>query len=122
MGIPIIRIKVYQGLYKGPPVLGNYHPFPNTTYCIIPGIFGAASKVERKYSAWGLRLTKGIPCKGKGFIGAQGLPKMRIPVLGGPLNKDFKVLVSILGSPYLWQAPDVASEDTKVCMRLYRES
>ena len=25
LGIPIIRIIVYLGLYWGPPILGNYH-------------------------------------------------------------------------------------------------
>ena len=25
MGVPIVRIIVYWGLYWGPPILGNYH-------------------------------------------------------------------------------------------------
>ena len=25
LGVPIIRILVYGGLYWGPPILGNYH-------------------------------------------------------------------------------------------------
>ena len=31
LGVPIIRIIIYWGLYWGPLILGNYHIFPKTT-------------------------------------------------------------------------------------------
>ena len=35
-----------------------------------------------------------------------GLPKIRGTVLGGPHNKDYSILGSILGSPYLGKLPN----------------
>ena len=34
-----------------------------------------------------------------------GFPKIRDTFLGGPCNKDYSILGSILRSPYLWKPP-----------------
>ena len=38
LGVPIIRIMIYWGLYWGPPVLGNYHLEHPRSHAITPGI------------------------------------------------------------------------------------
>ena len=36
----------------------------------------------------------------------RGFPKLGVPFLGGPHNKDYSILGSILGSPYFGKLPN----------------
>ena len=93
LGVLIIRIIVFGGLYWGPLVWGNYQICLRTVFPYSPG------DLRRSLESCG-NLQTPSPCP---YI--WGFPKIRGYFFGGPHNKCYSILGSILGSPYLGKLP-----------------
>ena len=76
LGVPIIRITVFAGLYWGPPILGNYHFGFRVlrSYTVVMGLLAHWRRLD--------------------------FQKLASPLVCGLRNKDYSVEISLL-SPQL---------------------